>query len=317
MRWTDRIGRRVKLRDLHILLAVIHSRSMGKAASELAVSQPAVSKAVSDLEHALGVRLLDRTPHGVEPTLYGRTLLKWGMAAFEDLRQGVNELERLADPAGGELRVGATEPLAAGLVPRVIDALSRRHPRALFRIVPADRVTLLENELRQRKVDLIVTPTDGLHPEPDAEVHALFDDVHMVMAGRKSKWLRRRALKLADLADEPWVLPPYDSIAGASIANAFRQSGVEPPRARIVSLSVPLTCNLLSTGRYLTMLPVSMLHLAAHLPVKLVPVRSPQDHRPTAIMTLKNRTVGALTERFIECARETVKTLKTAGRYTG
>lgn len=310
MQWTDRIGRRVKLRDLHILLAVMKSGSMGRAASELAISQPAVSKAIADLEHALGVRLLDRSPQGVEPTLYGRTLLKWGMAAFDDLRQGVKEIERLADPSAGELRVGCTEPLAAGLVPTIIDSLSRRHPRAVFKVVPADRVALLDTELRQRKVELIITPTDGLDPEPDANVHRLFDDVHVVMVGAKSGWLRRRHVKLSDLIDEAWVLPPPDSIAGASIADAFRQSGVEPPRACVASLSVPLMCNLLATGRYLTMLPISMLHLGKHLPLRVLPVQSPRDHRPIAIMTLKNRTLGALTQVFIDCARDTAKQLR-------
>jgi DNA-binding transcriptional LysR family regulator len=53
MQWSDRIGRRIKLRDMHILLTVVRSGSMGKAAAELAMSQPAVSKAISDLEHAL------------------------------------------------------------------------------------------------------------------------------------------------------------------------------------------------------------------------------------------------------------------------
>jgi len=72
MDWADRIGSRLKLRDLHILLAVVEWRSMGKAAKHLAVSQPVVSRAIADLEQGLGVPLLDRTPQGVEPTIYGR-----------------------------------------------------------------------------------------------------------------------------------------------------------------------------------------------------------------------------------------------------
>src|SRR5713226_4903034 len=114
--WSDRVGRRLKLRDLHILLTVANSGSMGKAASDLAVSQPAISRAIADLEYSLGVRLLDRGPQGIEPTMYGRALLKWGTAVFDDLRQGVNEIECLADPTAGELTIGCTEPLAAGFV---------------------------------------------------------------------------------------------------------------------------------------------------------------------------------------------------------
>ena len=104
MQWSDRVGRRLKLRDLHILLTVARSGSMGKAATELAISQPSISKAIADAEHAVGLRLLDRRPQGIEPTIYGHALLKCGTAVFDELRQGVKELEFLTDPASGELQ---------------------------------------------------------------------------------------------------------------------------------------------------------------------------------------------------------------------
>jgi DNA-binding transcriptional LysR family regulator len=84
----ERVMRRLKLRELRILMTVVHAGSMGKAAAELALSQPAVSKAIAEMEYTLGVALLDRTPQGVEPTLYGRVLLKWAVAAFDDLSPG-------------------------------------------------------------------------------------------------------------------------------------------------------------------------------------------------------------------------------------
>src|SRR5262245_5455221 len=114
MEWSDRIGRRIKLRDLHILLSVVQQGSIAGAARHLAVSQPAVSKVIADLEHVLGVRLLDRDRHGAEPTLYGEALLQHGVVAFDALRQGVMAVEFLADPTLGELRIGATNALAMG-----------------------------------------------------------------------------------------------------------------------------------------------------------------------------------------------------------
>src|SRR6266850_934948 len=94
--WETRIGRRLRLRDLHILSTVVKWGSMAKAASHLAMSQPAVSEAIANLEAALGVRLLDRTPRGVEPTLYASALLKRGLVVFDELRQGIKEIEFLA-----------------------------------------------------------------------------------------------------------------------------------------------------------------------------------------------------------------------------
>ena len=120
MRWNDRIGRRIKLSDLHILVAVAQSGSMAKAASALAVSHPVVSRSISDLEHTLGVRLLERNPRGVELTEYGRAMLHRSHAAFDELRQGVKDIEFLSDPTVGEVRIGASPPLAASFVFAVI-----------------------------------------------------------------------------------------------------------------------------------------------------------------------------------------------------
>jgi len=68
----ERIERRLKLHDVRVLMSVVEAGSMNRAAERLGTSQPAVSRAIADLEHALGVSLLDRSPAGVEPTQYGR-----------------------------------------------------------------------------------------------------------------------------------------------------------------------------------------------------------------------------------------------------
>src|SRR4029450_1904558 len=109
MQWDARIGRKIKLRDLHILLAVVQAGSMAKAGTQLAVSQPAVSKAISEMEHALGVSLLDRGSRGVEPTRYGRALIKRSLAVFDELRQGIKEIEFLSDPTGGGMSIVSRE----------------------------------------------------------------------------------------------------------------------------------------------------------------------------------------------------------------
>src|SRR6266446_6192222 len=120
MQLSERIGRRIKLQDVHILMAVVQAGSMGKAARHLNTSQPNVSKSIADLERVLGVRLLDRNRQGVEPTDYGRALLSGGEAVFDELRQTVRKIESLADPAAGEVRIGANPALAAGFTSVVI-----------------------------------------------------------------------------------------------------------------------------------------------------------------------------------------------------
>src|SRR4030095_10714447 len=121
MNWNEqRISRQLKLRDLHVLMTVARSGSMGKAANQLSVSQPAISKAIADMEAALGVRLLDRNPRGVVPTIYARALLDRGLVAFDELKQGIEHLNFLANPTTGELRIGSTIAIATGFLPAVI-----------------------------------------------------------------------------------------------------------------------------------------------------------------------------------------------------
>jgi DNA-binding transcriptional LysR family regulator len=199
--------------------------------------------------------------------------------------------------------------MAAGFATAVIDRLSRQYPRVVFQLVPADRDTLLSRELRQRTIELAVAPTTGLAPEGDTEMEILFDDRFVVMAGSQTKWIRRRKLVLANLLNELWVLPPPESLPGQYIAHAFRTSGLEPPHAHVVSFSIPLHHHLLATGRYITMLPRSMLRFGKHMPLKLLPVESSAGSYPTGIITLKNRTLSPLAQIFIECAREVAKPL--------
>jgi len=309
MQWTDRIGRRIKLRDMHILLAVARSGSMGKAAAELAMSQPAVSKAISDLEHALGLRLLDRSPQGIQPTLYGDALLRCGTAVFDDLKRGVKELEFLADPTVGELSIGCTEPVADGFVAAVVDRFSREYPKVLFNVVTADPATLHRRELAQRNIEMAVGPMFDLPAAAqDADVELLYNDPHVVMAAASSKWARKRNLTLGQLVDEPWVLPPPNTPVGTYIADGFRAAGVEPPRASVITYSLPLHRRLLASGQYLTTLPISISHYG-QTSLRRLAVKFPARPRPNGIMTLKDRTLSPLAHGFIECARLVAKPL--------
>jgi DNA-binding transcriptional LysR family regulator len=83
------------------------------------------------------VRLLDRSRRGVEPTPYGRALIKRGIAIFDEMRQGIEEIEFLSDPTAGEVRIGATDPINGAIVAPVIDRLSRRYPRVGASLVPS------------------------------------------------------------------------------------------------------------------------------------------------------------------------------------
>jgi DNA-binding transcriptional LysR family regulator len=307
MQLSDRIGRRMKLHDLHVLMAVVQAGSMSRAAQVLNTTQPAVSRSIADLEHTIGVRLLDRGRHGVEPTEYGRALLDGGVAMFDDLRQAVKNIEFLADPTVGEVRVGTHDPAIVGLLPAVFERLRQQYPGISIRVTPIVANTQQHSHLRERKVDLFL----GRMTSPiEEDIHAetLFRDRIMVVAGPKSRWIRRRKIRLSELADEPWCLPLPDSTIGSAVADAFRAGGMKFPPKGVAWGGAAFLCAYLPRGPFLGTLPNSLLSFGANLPqLKVLPVDLPIPSWPVGVMTLKNRTLSPVVKLFADCAREVVK----------
>ena len=311
MRWNDRIGRRIKLSDLHVLLAVAQAGSMAKAANQLAVSHPVVSRSISDLEHTLGVRLLERNPRGVELTAYGRAMLNRSHAAFDELRQGVKDIEFLSDPTVGEVRIGTTPPLSASFVFAVIERLSRSYPRITFRIV-AEGVNQSAqlNNLTERTVDLLVFRNVDAVMNGQTSFEFLFKSPYVVAAGVGNAWLRRRHIALAELMGERWALPAPDDAFGTFVTGAFRSAGLELPGATVATSALEMRANLLRTGRYLSIVPEFWLRLPArHAFIRKLPVELPVTGAPIGIVTLKGRQLSPVVQLFIDCARGVAKSL--------
>jgi DNA-binding transcriptional LysR family regulator len=306
--WERQIGRRLRLRDLSVFFTVVEYGSMAKAGAKLGVSTPSISQVIAALEHALGVRLLDRSPTGVVTTRYGDALLARGRAAFDELRLGIRDIEFLADPHAGELRVGCPESLAAGFLVPVLERFSRDHPRVRIHVEPVRQPTLEFPELHERRVDLVMARLAGqpargrLSEELNAEV--LFNDRYALVVGPKSKWARRRKVDLADLVDEPWITSPLDALGESFVGGAFRARGLKEPPLLITTFSIHLRNNLVSGGTFITALPASVLriyrqlHSLTELPIELA-VRP-----PVAVVTLRHRMLAPTAQSFIQCARD-------------
>jgi DNA-binding transcriptional LysR family regulator len=308
MQWTDRVRRRVKLRDLYILLAVAEHGSVLRAAKHLAVSHPVVSRTISELELTLGIRLFDRGARGVETTAHGRALIDCGVAVFDELRRGMQHLEFLSDPTTGEVRIGATQPLMAGFIPAIIARVGRDHPRIFVHTLDSDTDTLFK-ALRQRQIDIVLSRRRRFIGRDDLVSEELFDEQLFVVAGRNSPWARRRKIELPELVDEPWIRPLPESELGKYVVEGFHSLGLTAPKG-VASDSIPLRNKLLSTNRYISVLPRSLLHFCAkELAVKVLPVTIPGTRQPAEIVTLKNRTLSPAVQVFIEYVRELAKGL--------
>ena len=302
--WENRIGRRLKLRDLQILSTVVHCGSMAQGAKQLGMSQPAVSDAVANLEGVVGVRLLDRSPRGVEPTSYAHALLKRGHVVFDELQQGLRDIEFLADPAVGEVRIACPESLSAGFVPAIVDRLTRKYPRIAVDVVETQTAEQDFQELRERSVDLMLGRLLKPLADEDVNMEVLCEDYFVVAAGAASPWAARRRIALKDLMNEQWILFPTSNVTSTFISKIFRANGLEPPRTSVASFSMHLRMHLLATGRFLTIMQKSVVHFhAKRWSLKVLAVDTHMHPAPIVSFTLKDRSLSPVVQTFLEHAR--------------
>ena len=260
--WDRHIGRRLRLRDLFVFFTVVETGSMAKAGAKLGVSTPSISEAIAALEHTVGARLLDRSHRGVLTTPYGEALLTRGRAAFDELRQGVLDIERIGDPHVGELRIGSPESITAGFLLPVLQRLTKAYPRVRYHVQQVQQPTVEYPELRKRQVDLVLARwgrdpgKDDLDHELDVQV--LLNDPYLLVVSAASPLARRRKIELADLVDEPLIVPPLDAWGGALVAEAFRTRGLPVPDFLVSTLSISLRNELAATGQFVTLLTRSV-----------------------------------------------------------
>jgi DNA-binding transcriptional LysR family regulator len=313
MPWNNQIKRRLKLKDLDVFMAVAAVGGMGKAAEHLNLSQPAISKAIADLEQTLGVRLLERSRQGVEPTAYGTVLMTRGTAVFDELRQCVGDIDYLSNPTTGELRIGVVEGIASAIVAPLIDRLSAKHPKMTFSVEVAGTAKLC-SELSKRSIELAIAKTTGGLPE-DQQGETLFTDPLVVVTAATNPLTRRRTIALADLLDEPWTLEPSDTFLGGLAARAFSAAGLTPPKATIVTNSRNLQYALLQTGRFFAFHPAFALSLPLkQRTLKALPIALPHTRAAVQVITPRHRSLSPLAQFFVSQVRAMTKSLADANR---
>jgi DNA-binding transcriptional LysR family regulator len=228
---------------------------MAGAGADLGITQPAVSEMMANLEHALGVRLLDRSSRGASPTVYGQVLLRGGVAAIDDLRQSIKEIQSLADPTAGEVRVGCPETVSP-LLPQIVEKLAQTHPRVLVHVSDVVAPTLDIPQLRDRTLDVALVRFAGPAAQhryaEDFDVEVLFNDELVVVAGKKSRWARDRSIDISKLADAHWILPPLTTSNSRTVFQAFREAGLGPPRVFMATFSAHLRTSMVSDGAYVS-----------------------------------------------------------------
>lgn len=306
----DRVSRRLKFRDLQVFFAVIASGSMAEAARQLNLTQPAVSEIIGQLEHLFGARLFDRTTRGVEATIFGRALLARGRAALDEIKQGVRDIEFLTDPTRGEVRIGCAQRLSAAIMPQIVERFAQIYPRVVLHIDELAPLTRELSGLHDRKYDLLMgRPNSPLERESfgdDVKLEILFDDRFIVASARDSRWAKRRKVSLADLVEASWVLTAPDTLGYTGVVQAFRLGGLAVPEITVITSSVLVANHLLAKNEAVT---VTSKFAAEVARLHILPIDLGLGSWPALILTLKNRTLSPVAERFIACAREVVKSM--------
>ncbi len=306
----DRARRHLRLRDLETLIAVVQAGAMRKASGGLHRSEPAVSKALRELEDALGLPLLERGRSGVLPTVYGEALVRRSKSLIDELDGALRELAHLADPASGEVRLGCPETLHAGLVGASIERLLRDRPRMRFVLELGQANDLVAQFLLERRVDVVIARPPPV-PLP-AEVHGepLFNDRLQIVVDPAHPLARRRRIGLPDLHRAHWILSRVETTNVSPVSRAFAAHGLPLPPLMLVSGSLSLRYNLLATGRFVTCVPHSVLPFVDRRRLfRILPIELPPWDVPTMILTLRGRTAGPAATLFLQTLRELARPL--------
>lgn len=305
----DVVARRVTLRELRLLLAVARSGSILGAANEIGLTQPALSKSIADLEATFGVRLFDRTNRGVSPTPHGEILLRRATGVFDELRQAVDELGFLTDATRGELRIGATPTVCAGLLPRIISSVRGKRPHFQFYVaeLESDR---LGSEVSTRSLDLGLGREHAAGDYDKLVFDRLFDDRLFIVAGTQHALAGRRSITLEEAARHQWVLPATEGPVAVQLKAEFHRQRLDLPASAVTTMSMLVRYELIAANAFLTVMYGSVLRFGnAPKFLRVLPVDLPTAI-PIGMVRLKDRTLTPSAEVFIEATREMVRPMR-------
>ena len=293
----------LKPRQLHLLVALDDLRHLGRVASRLHVSQPAVSLSLAELEKGLGFKLFERTPKGVVPNSFGECLIRQARAVLACLAQAHDELQALQSGVAGKVTVGALPAMTPGLLPRALVALKQAAPQT-HAVVHEGSLNTLLPELRRGAIDLIVGRLSQRPGSEDLGQEALYAGNNVIVVGRHHALARREALEWSELAAYPWVLPPVGSLSREPLENALRHHGITLPEDPIETLSIHVITGYLQLSPSLGVLsqPVAG-HYARLGWLAVLPLVLPDLLQPIGMSWNRHKARAPVLETFMACLR--------------
>lgn len=295
------LHRRLKLRHLQLLVTLDDQRHLGRTASHLHTSQPAVSRTLAEIEVAVSEKLFSRTAKGTFPTAAGEVLVRHARQALQVLRNADEEIGVLREGLNGRLRIGTNYSSAAYIVPNALILLTESAPRLRVTVREASLDSLLP-ELVGRKLDAIVARLDRRVAREELEFHKLFDEPMSLVAGRAHPLAARRKLRWSDLQDFSWILPLEDNPVREGLEALFLRNGMRQVAARIECGSILVNSVLLNGTDAISVLPGSVaLHYEKLGLLRTLPLSLPQIFGPIGLITTREQPQPDGLQLFAKC----------------
>ena len=265
---------RLKFKHLKLLVTVNEQRNIFKAAQLLNMAQPAATKTIRDLENALEIELFDRSSRGVTPTLYGDIVIKHAKLILSQVRHASEELASLQGGLVGRITVGTLLAASATLLPLAIARMKAERPNVSIHLVEGTNDILLGG-LRMGDIDIVVGRLPRT-PQEEGVTSEVFYYEPVVIAARKGHPLsKKKNLKIEDLMQQEWVLPPQETNLRREIDEAFHRAGQDTPASAVESVSILANRTLLMETDMISAMPFQVMRsyeqagLMTQLPVKL------------------------------------------------
>jgi DNA-binding transcriptional LysR family regulator len=290
---------RLKLRHLGVLLAVERTRNIGRAARELHISQPAISKTLQELERATGMPLFERRANGSFPTLAGEALVRYAKEVFGALDRAGRELQTISGGLAGTLAIGCSQSCSAHVLPKALSALKRASPMLSIK-VSYESLEVLLRELRARNLDVVVARNPHGRDPGDLKEHARFELPMAVICATTHPLAKAKRVSWKALAASPWILPPQGTALRDDTEELFKLQGIKPLEAGIESASLFANSVLLSELGALSIAPLELARrLQGEGMFSILPVKVPPVFGPNCVVTLRDREVNPAMESFL------------------
>jgi len=266
---------RLKTRQLLLLIALDDYRNIHRAAEELHMTQPAASKQIKDLEEMLDVRLFERLPRGMEPTIYGETMIRHARMALTSLALAHDDLVALKAGLSGQVEVGVIMSPAMALLPRAIARIKEQAP--LLRIgVHLEPSNVLLDKLQRGTLDFMIGRILEKEDSSGLVYEELTEEPACAVVRPGHALLDAKDLRLEDIADRPWILPPPGSILRHRFDMMFRRAGLQPPANVVDTTALLLITTLLQQTDSLHVMPLEVAQYYASLNVmRVLPIELP------------------------------------------